>query len=398
LVIKRSIYITLALLISLTGAAVDISVPATAITIDNLGGEPNHAHLVILMYLLGYGISQIPIGILADRFGRKPILLTGLLVFTIAAIATSITSSINAFLFWRFTQGVGGAAGAVVARSIARDLTSGKDLQRLFTTLTSVLAFITMLAPFMGSLLIFLFDWRAVYSATIFMGLVSITLVYLFIPETWGTEQRNESIQKQFMFSIKAIGRTPIAIWSGLLASLHFFGYVSMLSGFTIVARDVYQLDSFVSGAIFTSGIFIYFIASLINRHLARTHSAKKLVGFAAIMYALAFVLLCIAYFNQPVSLPLFCMLFIPYLIGFGFLFANCTSMALEPLPNTAGFAAGIFGTTQICAGVLGAFLTSTFYDGTANSLLLVTMTASLLITMLFFVGSKRIAFSDGQL
>jgi len=383
---------------SLTGAAVDISVPATAITVESLGGQPKQAHLLIIMYVLGYGLFQIPAGILADRFGRRPILLIGMLVFTIAAIATATTNNINALIFWRFVQGLGGAAGPVIARAVSRDLTSGKDLQRVLTTLTAVLAFITMLAPFLGSLLIALFGWRAVYTCTILMGLAAITMSYFFVPETLRANKNDHGIYKKLLVSIKKIGQTPIAIWSSLLVSLHFFGYMSMLSGFTIIARDVYQLEPFASGAIFTSGLFIYFVSSMINRHLVRTHSPKKLVGFASKMYALSFVLFCLAYFNQPVSLALFCALFIPYLIGFGFLFANCTAMALEPLPDSAGFATGIFGTAQVWAGVLGALLTSIFYNGTANSLLIVMITASLLIAVLFVIGNKRIANADEHL
>ena len=388
----RSSTIVLALLVSLSAIAVDISIPATAVSVENLGGRPNQAHYIILMYLLAYGTCQIPAGILTDRYGRRLLLFVGLAVFTIAGIAMTYTDNINQLLVWRFIQGAGGALPPVVARAMARDLTSGKDLQRLFTTIYTALAFITMVAPFMGSLLIELFNWRSVYWITIVLGLVSMLLAYYYVPETTTERKRHTNVTRQFLDSAKLIGKSPVSIWACGMVSLHFFGFISLLSGFTIVAKSVYGLDSLLSGALFTSGIFIYFISSMINRKLAQKYSARILLRFAAKMYLLTLLLFIGVFAYQPVSLPVFCIAFIPYLIAFGFLFSNGSSMALDPLPSTAGFASGIFGAVQIMVGSTGAFLTSLFYDGTANSLIMMMLIASLFITILFYWGDKRIA------
>lgn len=172
------------LVIALSAVAVDISIPAIATTVEQLGAQARQGHYIIMMYVLAYALAQIPVGLLADRYGRRPVLFAGLLIFTVAGVVTTFTNDIETLIFWRFIQGIGGSVGPVLARTIARDLFSGKELARVFSTLMSMIAFLTMIAPFLGSVLMLIFGWRAVYASTVIIGVITTVVVYFFVPET----------------------------------------------------------------------------------------------------------------------------------------------------------------------------------------------------------------------
>ena len=127
----KALVITLAFLMVATAFSVDSSLAAIPTVAEALGISVSTAQLTISMYLLGFGLGQIPMGFMADYFGRRRLLLISMSIFTCAGLLTSISPSAEVLIATRFVQGLFGASAAVVSRAVARDITEGKETMKL---------------------------------------------------------------------------------------------------------------------------------------------------------------------------------------------------------------------------------------------------------------------------
>src|ERR1700761_2958567 len=143
--------------------AVDMSLPALPAITAAYGTTAAHAQLTIGLYLLGYASGQLFYGPLSDRFGRRPMLLIGLTVYTLSGFLCASAPSIETMVALRLLQGFGGAVGVVVTRAAARDHFGGPALAQMMSSITAVQAFGPLLAPILGGILASHFDWHIIF-------------------------------------------------------------------------------------------------------------------------------------------------------------------------------------------------------------------------------------------
>ncbi len=117
------------------------------------------AQLTIGFYLLGYASGQLFYGPLSDRFGRRPMLLIGMTVYTLSGFLCALAPTIDTMIALRLLQGFGGAVGVVVTRAAARDYFDGRELAQTLSSITAVQAFGPLVAPVIGGVLATHFDW-----------------------------------------------------------------------------------------------------------------------------------------------------------------------------------------------------------------------------------------------
>lgn len=145
--------------------------------------DPNRAQLIITAYLIGVGAGQLFWGVMSDRFGRRPILLIGLMLYVFAAILSGLTSSFATLLAWRLTHGVA-AASAVVGRSVIRDQFSGRLMARVLSLSLIVFLMIPVVAPTLGQLVLWFAPWRSIF--LLFGAYAALVLLWVSwrLPET----------------------------------------------------------------------------------------------------------------------------------------------------------------------------------------------------------------------
>src|SRR3546814_643552 len=154
---------TLGRLSDVTATAISLCIPAQPTIAAGFGVPASSGGALVTAYLLGYGLGQLFWGLLADRFGRLPPLYVSLVCFVVASIVCATTGSFALLLAARGVQGIAGAAAPVIARAVARDQGGGIRSARLLSTMTVIVGLAPLLAPTIGSGLLTLFAWTAVF-------------------------------------------------------------------------------------------------------------------------------------------------------------------------------------------------------------------------------------------
>lgn len=383
----RSLKATLALAVCLSAFTIDIALTAIPEIVGFFDAMDSQGHLVVAIYLAGYALGQIPIGVLSDRYGRLPVFYACLLLFALASVGLILAESIEVFLFARFLQGLAGASGPVIARAIARDLCSGLELAKLTATLVAALAISTLLAPILGSLIAATLGWRSILTAILIFCAAIGSAVFFCVPETRVSEDPAPRFVQQINQSLAAFLSAPTAIWGLFLISLTYFGYMGLVAGIPLVLSDSYGFPSEWIGIVFGSLVLSYILATQFGSLLLKHFGPLRICSLGALAYGVSAVILAYLYLSGRDDFWLFCLCLLPFLIGMGLMVPNAMAFCLAPLPGSAGFAASLVGLVQIGFATCGAMLVGLLYSGNFESLLFVLWTGCASTLVVFLVG-----------
>lgn len=382
----RAFYATLILVISLSVIAIDSLIPAIPLLIEAYDADPGLGQLSVGLYLAGYALGQIPVGLAADRFGRLPVLYAGMVVFTLMSLVTVLAPSIGVLLVARFFQGLAGTVGPVLARAIARDTHSGIKLAHIMAVLVTALAAGAMVAPVFGTVLVLVFGWQAPLILNVLVGVLVLVMMALYLPETH-IAQRDLHPWLQCKTSLSTFMASAPAVWGTLLVGATFFAYFSIATGLGSVLVDYYAFSPGVVGWGFAFAVAFYMGSAQAGRYLVRRVSKLRLIYWGAGFYALSLAVggsaLVRVALGQPLPLVWMGAAVIIYLCGMGLIFANASAITLDPIPRIAGFGASVLGTVQMGLGTLGATLTAVCYRHDPTSLLGVLFGGALAALML---------------
>jgi multidrug resistance protein len=157
---SRGLIFLLGALTGLTALSIDMSLPALPTLAASLHTSVDQAALTLSMFLAGYSVSQLFYGPLSDRYGRRPLLLAGLVLFTAGGIGCALAPNIGQLIEWRLVQGLGACAGPILARALVRDLYQSERGIQILSYMTLVMSVAPLLAPILGGYLLTL-HWRA---------------------------------------------------------------------------------------------------------------------------------------------------------------------------------------------------------------------------------------------
>ncbi|MBW8309680.1 MAG: MFS transporter [Candidatus Paracaedibacteraceae bacterium] len=149
-----------------------------------LSVEEHWVEFTLTIYLLGFAIGTIFWGYSSDRFGRKPCLLSGLLIYCISCLGCYLSTSIETLMLARFIQALGGSAGSVLVQAICREAFSAHDRGRVFSTIGSALPLAPAIGPIIGGLITQTFDWSSIFLFLLGAGFLILSLCRTNLPET----------------------------------------------------------------------------------------------------------------------------------------------------------------------------------------------------------------------
>jgi len=176
--------VVLALLLSIQPVTTDLYLPALPALTRSLGAPVAQAQLTLSALLLAFGVSQLAWGPLSDRLGRRPVLLLGLGLYTLASIGSALAPSMDWLVVWRTLQGAAMGAVVVCARAILRDLYTPLAGARAMSRALTGLGIVACLSPPTGALLSSWLGWRAALLALTVFSMATLALVALRLPET----------------------------------------------------------------------------------------------------------------------------------------------------------------------------------------------------------------------
>ncbi|ADH89906.1 drug resistance transporter, Bcr/CflA subfamily [Ancylobacter novellus DSM 506] len=352
-------------LMATNAIAIDSMLPALPQIGQSLAIDTaNHTQLVITAYLLGFGGAQLIYGTLADRFGRRKVLLFGLALYTIASVGALFAGSLEVMLAARALQGVGSAATRILAITIVRDCYSGSHMARVMSLAFLVFLSVPILAPSIGQAIMLVAPWRAIFLMLCLLGGILFVWTLTRLPETLHPEDRSPISLGAITHAFDLIIHSRVTVGYVLAMTMVMGG----LFGFINSAQQVFA-DAFKSAELFTlifAMIAVFMAASsLLNARVVeklgmRRVSHTALFGYCAVTLVHAAVVLAGAENIWTFSALQGAMMFF-----FGLMVSNFNSMAMEPVGHIAGTASSVLGFVSTAGGALLGFALGQHFDGT---------------------------------
>lgn len=390
LVKSRSFIITLGLMTGVAALTVDISLPAIPAMVDALNTSLSRGQQIVGIFMFGMALGQIPAGLASDRFGRMPIIYSGMGLFVTAGCVAAVASNMDLLLAARFVQGIGAASAIVISRAVVRDIASGKDAARLMSLMTMIFTAIPVIAPSIGALLVAHGNWRAPLVVVAGCGIALLFAIRRNLVETHIPNASQHPL-RQLIGSFREYFSHRQSIFGLLLLILPPAGYMSIIAVSAALSVEIYGFSITQYGLIFACAGLSILAGSFTNRWLVLRFDILQLIRLGALlMFAASAQLAVIAWIGTaPFWWVWSCVCL--YMFTIAILMANSTVLALDPLPRIAGVASSIIGTLQNAVGASGAILAALIYNGTVrNAVIIMASTGTL--TMLVFLLRPWIA------
>ena len=355
----------IALMMALNALAIDSMLPALPAMGEALGvASENSRQWIVTAYLLGFGVAQIVYGPLADRFGRKPILMIGVGIYVAFSVVAMLAPTFETLIIARVGQGLGSAATRVLAVSIVRDRFSGRTMARVMSLSFLVFLGVPILAPSLGQMILLFAPWEGIFAVLAFAGIALMIWTGLRLPETLHPEDRLPIEAKRIAGAFRAV----ITNRQAMGYTLAMAAVQGALFGFINSSQQIFY-DVFKAPALFTTVFAVIAggiaIASIVNARIvvklgSRKISHTALLGFTGIAAVHATVVI-----SGHESIWSFAILQAMTMFCFGLMAGNFGSMAMEPMGHIAGTASSAQGFISTIIGSLTGFAIGQQFNGT---------------------------------
>ena len=325
-----------------------------------------HVQWTLAAFFLGFALGQAFYGPIADRYGRKPSLYVGLVLYIGASIGCALAPDIGTLAGLRFLEAIGACAGAVVARAVVSDLFVGQEAARIFTALMVVMGLAPILAPLIGGYLLLWFDWPVIFWVLAAFGLACLVAVWLRLPET----HRPESVRSLALGSVAArylrllLDRRYLGYaLSGAASMAGMFAYIA---GSPFVFITLHHLAPQAYAWLFGANALGIALASRLNHRLLRHRSADALLVAANLVQVAAGVLLLAAAATGWAGAAGLAAALFLYVACVGVVTPNSVALAMAPHRLTAGVASALLGVLQFALAAAAAALVGALQSASA--------------------------------
>jgi len=357
---SRLTLVVLAALVSLGPLSIDMCLPAMPAMQRDLDTDIAHMHLTMSAYLWGFAMFHLACGPLADRFGRRPLLLGGTALFVLASAGCALAASVEQLTWFRFVQGIGACVGPTLARTITRDMFGPRRAARALSLIAMLMALAPAIAPGLGGLMLRYVAWPAVFIFLAVYGVAVLWIILRRLPETLPAPQSIAllSISGNYLRLL----RDRVFLPTALASSLIYSGLITYLACSGFVFIDMLGVPVEYFGLIFLTTVIGYISGSALSARLASHFHPPQvlLLGAGVGIAAAGSMWLLHGLVPQSVLAIVIPMTF--YSAALGLALPHAMAMALEHFPEIAATTSALFGFLQmglsaaITAGV-GAIL-----------------------------------------
>jgi MFS transporter, DHA1 family, multidrug resistance protein len=389
----------LMLLVVMTGVApisLYLLVPALPVLATTFGRGISVAQMTVSLYMVGIACSQLIMGPLSDRFGRRPVLLAGLSLMVAASIACSFAENLPQLIAARFLQALGGASGMVVSRAIIRDLYPRERVGAMISLVIAVMMIAQMLSPLTGGLLETAFGWRAIFYAITVASLAIAIAIAFLLPETRGDRTEAGGFRGDvgsLLTSRAFIGYMLCQV----LASQIIFAFAG--GGPYLVVTQMGRTSA-EYGAWFATTGFAYLVGNVFCVRFSPRHSLEKLIWFGLALQVTGSALnlgWSIFGINQVPQWLFGTQMIV--MVANAFVMANSAAGAISVRPEAAGTASGAMGFLQQGIGSLvsqfGAYLGGHFTTTLPLTSAIFVLSLACASTMIFIVPRRTLVVSE---
>ena len=384
--------LVLGALVALGPLTIDTYLPALPTLADELGATEPQVQFTLTGIMLGLGLGQLVLGPVSDAVGRRRVMLSGIAAHATMSVLAAFAPSIEVLTAVRVGQGISGAAVAVTAMAVVRDLFTGRRAAGLLSHLTLVIGVAPILAPSLGGLLLQLTGWRGIFVALALVAAVLFVVALRGMDETLPVARRRPARIGATLRTYAALLRDRTFVGLVLLAGLMFSALFAYVAGSSFVLQEYYGLDEQQFGILFGVNAAGLIVATQVNPFLLRRWEPQHILS-AGVGLGMAATtgLLVAALTEAPLVLVLVPLWFVMFAVGLSF--PNTPALALSRHGEAAGSAAALLGAVQFGLASVITPLTGLVSTGSAVGMAMVMAGAVWLgaVVLLVLVRPSRI-------
>lgn len=351
--------------------SIDLLLPAMPAMRADFGLVPGDTAIsrIITVYFLGLALGQLFYGPLSDRFGRKPMLQVGMVIFVVGAVASVAQTSLTGLVLCRFVWGFGAAAPRSLAVAMVRDTFEGDRMARTMSLIMATFVLLPVFAPALGSVILNVAPWRGVLWLQAGIG-IGLAVWSIRLPETLHPEDRRAVSPRSLAVAARAVFSNRQTVAFGLAITAAFGIMTSYIGTSEVIIDEVFgQADRFP--LIFGVLACTLALGSLLAARIVVRIGLSRLVRAGAVylmVMCLALAVLAAATDGEP-PLWAFALSIAVLMPGVSVLIPSSNTAAMAPLGHIAGMGAAIVGTVSTAGGALLGTITDGAFDGTMRPL-----------------------------
>ena len=357
---------------------------------EDFGTTAAQVQLTLSGYMLGFTLGQLGYGPLSDRFGRRPILLSGIGLFILMTILCATATSAESLSVFRFFQAIGGAAGTVLSRAIIRDRFSGNYMARAMSLMLMFILLAPMVAPVVGGYLLVWIGWRAVFWTLVICGVIAILIVLFGIEESLPIERRSQPGVAVLLQGYGKVLTHRQALGYILSGGITFGALFAFLSGAPFVFIEFYGIAPEHMGYIFTLNVAGVLAGGWLNSRLVVVKGIYEMMVLGVWMLFVGACLLFILIFTDIWGVWGVIAGIVIFTLPLNVINANAAAGALEYFSGNAGTASAVVGSVRYGCGALSGFVVGLLHDNTAQPMGLVILGCSILSILFLSTMVKR--------
>ena len=384
-----TLVVVLGLLTALGPFTIDLYLPALpAITQDLHTGE-SAVQLTLTGTLVGLGVGQLLVGPLSDAVGRRCPLLAGIGLHVAASLLCAVSSGVPVLGAFRFLEGLGAAAAAVIAMAVVRDRFTGHTTATVLSRLILVVGASPILAPTVGAQLLRWTDWRGIFVGLAVVGAATALFAGLALPETLPPPLRRAGGLRTTAADYWRLLRDPVYVGLVFVTGLSMAALFAYVAGSSFVLQEQFGLTQQQFGVVFAINAGALIGATQLNVVLLRRAAPYRILQTALVAGTVLSVLLLIVTRTGFGGLPAILLLLFLILAAVGFQNPNATALALSRHGEAAGTAASLLGAVQFGVGGLAAPLVGVLGND-AVAMVAVTCMATVAALAVLFLLVRR--------
>ena len=355
--------------------SIDMYLPALPTLQRYFQTTEGEVQLTLASFFVGFALGQSLYGPLADRFGRKPPLYAGMLVYCAASAACALAFSVRALTAFRLLQALGACSGAVMSRAMVRDLFPVHETRRVYSALILVMGVSPLAAPLFGSYLLLWFGWKSIFLSVAVAGALVLLSLHFRMPETLAAAQPLST--RYILATYRALLEDRFFLGSTLATGFSSAGMFAYIAGAPFVFINLFGMRPDRFAWLFGINSAAVVIGAQINGRVLHGHPPERLMRAAAwVQSAAGIALVGVALTGSGgsprsmlgLALPLFL-----YMSTIGFVFPNAVTIALANHGHIAGMASALLGTLQFSMAAISVLIL-----GAINSVTALPMSAAI--------------------